>query len=414
MSSQTAVLLIHDGREVSPFLLRRLRACGLDVHVAAQQRLHQGADGGFVYEDPDQLADLALAHAMRHRIRYAAVGTVTEPRVRLAAEVAAQIGLPGPSAAAVASTSIDKVAMRDRLAAAGVAVPRHHTLTLLEDVALAAAVGQLGGRAVLKPRAGEASVGVVLAEASRVAGAVAAARASVAAARADGIAVDDSAWIVEEYVPGVLVSVDGVTLDGEVQVFGVVETALGPEPQFTLEANWLPARIGPELERAARGAAVAAVAAVGLERAAFHCELRLDSSGFKVLELAARLPGGQIPPAYLRALGIDIAAAQAALWLGRPLDVAPSRRIQVVQRGVFPRGPGVVRRARGFRRAAGIAGVWDFAGLARAGRPVITHPDVPVPLYYYATEGLDVGHAEMVARRAEAAVDVVVEQQPCE
>ncbi|HEU5268511.1 MAG TPA: phosphotransferase [Jatrophihabitans sp.] len=402
MTGDRHLVLFHDDRPLPPSVIRSLgRVCGaltvlaptaeLGPHLAADQVVRWTGD---VESVPELLAG---------RPAPAAVGALVERCVLPAARVAAALNLPGPDPHAVAGTSIDKAEMRRRLSEHAVTGPRWIRLDRLTPEALRAAVGELG-EAVLKPAGGENSVGVLALDRDSDPAAVAATAARFAAGSL-GVRPDEP-WLVEERLPGVLVSVDGFALPEEILVVGVVETELSPLPYFTHEANWLPPRLSRAEVDAATELAVRAVGALGLTDTPFHAELRLGPAGPAVVELAARVPGGQLPPAYARAYGIDLVEQAARLWCGLRPDTELRRRVQILQRGVWPRQPGRVISVSGYERAAKLPGVWDFVPIAAPGDRIRLAPELPTPLYFYGVESLDVGTVTAVAARVEDTVRI--------
>jgi hypothetical protein len=409
------LLLLHDGRSMPQATSRALagavarRDLGLLV-VSPQDwpSLRAELPCTRVWEadprDPGAVGE-TLDRAGFDAAGLVGVGTLTEPVVPTAAAVAAAHGLPGPSPRAAARTASDKLAMRSALSEACVPAPAFAALERLDPGEVADALRRFGGPGVVKPRAGEGSAGVVLVElGDDLERRLALAERGRRAAGAGGL----PGWLVERYVPGALVSVDGFVTGGGLRPVGVTETELSPPPFFVLERNWLPARLDAALCARATEVVGRAVRAFGLDDCAVHAEVRVDGDEALVLEVAARLPGGQLPAAYGRAFGVDLVEAQVALWLGEPIDVEPRHRIQVHQRGEFPRIEGVVRHAHGGLRAAGLAGVWQ-ASTCAPGQEVPVPPDPTVPLCYLGVEGLDAVTVKAVMERAVSAIDVAVE-----
>ena len=54
--------------------------------------------------------------------------------------------------------------------------------------------------------------------------------------------------LIEEYLSGPVVSVDGIVQNKKINTIGMVEFVMGPEPRFTQEANYIPARLDKETQ----------------------------------------------------------------------------------------------------------------------------------------------------------------------
>ena len=175
---------------------------------------------------------------------------------------------------------------------------------------------------------GDDSFGVMkIDECSDIASVIGECRGSWSPSRA-GFKNFPDVWLLEEYIPGTVVSVDGVIQNRRVQFAGLVEIGMGPEPHFTQCANWLPARIREQEAKACFVLTQRVIAALSLDQCGFHCELRLSPKGTpSLIEIAARLPGGLIPEAYSRAYGLDLASAMLDVWMGRPAILRSRKKV---------------------------------------------------------------------------------------
>lgn len=404
MSGRPPLLLVDPGPPRKKWLLERFLRQPVEL---------------FVLTDPDDrwpdallpperiiqapLATKASAEAIATMLaqaapRFAGVGTCYERSVTLAADLAERWGLPGPSAAAARRSSASKIAMRETLARAGVQATRFAIAA--DPAGLPAAVAEIGFPCVIKPASGADSAGVrKLCDADDLVAALRDARALDADRRAAGAAIFDPRWMVEEFLSGPLVSIDGIVRHGEATVFGVTETELGPEPWFTIEVNRMPPRLSATSVAALEAAAIAAVRALGFVTCGFHAELRLTPAGPRLIEVAARVAGGEMPKGYFHRHGIDMAAAMTALWLGQAPDLTPRWSRFVLQEGVFPRGDGTLGAIDGIERARAVAGLFDLAQICRPGDRILAGSAAARPIYYFAIEAES--RAALEQRRAE-------------
>jgi biotin carboxylase len=103
--------------------------------------------------------------------------------------------------------------------------------------------------------------------------------------------------LVEAYVPGWELSIDGLLSDGELTVTAVFDKPDTPQgPTFEETVLVTPSRLPQPILSEALGTAARAAAALRLRHGPIHAELRLDArdSGRRptMLELAARSIGG--------------------------------------------------------------------------------------------------------------------------
>jgi biotin carboxylase len=239
-----------------------------------------------------------------------AVVALDDRGVLVAARAAAHLGLPHNSPESVGRTR-DKEAMRDALASGEVPQPRYAAFDDPADaVGLFEAIG--GGPCVVKPVGLSASQGVIRADDSPA--------AVAAAERAHEIA-GGGRLLIEEYVAGTEVAVEGLLRDGSLEVLAVFDKPDPMEGPYFEETIYVtPSRLpGPVLERIARVTA-AACASIGLTEGPVHAELRVDGMRLWILEVAARSIGGLCARALRFGAGISLEEVILRHALGMALD----------------------------------------------------------------------------------------------
>jgi cysteine synthase A len=357
--------------------------------------------------DTERLAAMVETFRSSGGIVFDGVGTYHERAVVAAALLAQAHGVPGPSIASIARTSHDKIAMRQTLRDAGVATPSFAVVNDLQD--LAAAVARIGLPCVVKPVSGADSDSVrKLTCADDIAAAQRSGRAIGSRGRGGNLRPFDGRWLVEAYLDGPLVSVDGIVERSNVRMIGMTEMELGPEPWFNIEVNWMPPRLESGQCAACEELAESVVEALKLDCCGFHAEMRMTHEGPVLVEIAGRIAGGHMPEGYRRSLGIDLTEILTRLWLGQPVIIEPQRRRHVLQKGVFARSEGVLTHLFGAAEAAALPGVTDFQVVTRHGSPVLVYPRASQPLYYYAIEAEDANSLADLAKRVETMVSWTV------
>lgn len=261
----------------------------------------------------------------------AGVVTFDERYVEPVAQLAEELGLPGPGLAA-AQACRDKWRTRQRLALAGVGAVRAELVHSPE--AAVDAARRLGLPVVLKPRSLGASFGVVRA---RTPAEVSAGFETAASAvrTAPGMVVDHPGVLVEEFVRGDEFSVDLVVHRGRVIPVFVAMKMVGFAPSFE--------EIGHVVEADAAGRLPgltdflqAVHDALGFRDGVTHTELRSAADGYRIMEVNARLGGDLIPYLGLLATGIDLPGAAADLALGREPVLTATRRRAAAIRFLYP------------------------------------------------------------------------------
>jgi biotin carboxylase len=307
-----------------------------------------------------------------------AVVAADTPMLVLAATVAAQLGLPhNPVEAMLNATGKDR--QRQRWAAAGVAQPSFRIVpAAATDDAIADAARAVGFPCVVKAVSLSASQGVLRADdpvsavtaAGRILDVLPAARRPAA-----------ESLLVEEYLSGPELSIDGLLADGDLTVTAVFDKPLTPDgPTFEETLLITPSRLPAPVLAAAIGTAGQAARALGLTCGPIHAELRIDDRGGHatpaMLELAARCIGGLCSRALRFPGGASLEELVLGNALGRPIPDAchyPARPCGVFMLPV-PR-PGVLRAVKGRENAAAVPGITGLTITIPPGRRVLPLPD---------------------------------------
>ncbi|MDH6578167.1 biotin carboxylase [Kitasatospora sp. MAP5-34] len=321
-------------------------------------RVRQEADEVLVVDTNDE-EELFRAVASAHGAApFAGVLPGFEFYVPVAARLAARLGLRGLPADTVEGVR-DKAVMRAAMAAAGLRVPRFAEVSA--EAQLEAAAARVGFPCVLKPVDSAGSVHV-----SRADGfgqLLAAYRALAEDSRPDMGRLSDGRALVEEYLDGPELSVEGcVGADGRTVVVALTHKVLGPEPSFVEIGHVVQADLPPKARHAVEEYVREVVGALGVTVGPFHCELRLVADEPVLIELAARLGGDRIPDLVEAAVGVSLPELAVAAHTGLDSEVLASRAPRAKYAGIrFLTAPGVTgrRAVEGMDRIAALPGVLE-------------------------------------------------------
>ncbi|HET9168143.1 MAG TPA: ATP-grasp domain-containing protein [Actinocrinis sp.] len=258
---------------------------------------------------PDTM--LAAARRLAQTAPILGVLSWDEALIVQTARLAHRLGLPGAGVAGIEGCR-DKPLTRRLLTAAGLPQPRFAYVR--DEADAVAAAERFGYPVVIKPRAGGASIGVMLAadttaarEAFRVA----------AEASLHGSPAYAGGALVEEYLAGPEISIDAAVADGDYQPLFLARKTVGMAPFFEELGHVVdagdPLLADPEL------IATLAVAhrAIGFRYGVTHTEVKLTTRGPVIVEINGRLGGDLIPLLGRYATGIEPGAVAVELALGR-------------------------------------------------------------------------------------------------
>jgi biotin carboxylase len=254
------------------------------------------------------LVKTAQEIAAEHSV--AGVFSYDETTVVTAAHIAETLGVPGLSVDGVENCR-NKHRTRQALTSAGLPQPRFAYVTSLAEAITAA--DAFGYPVVLKPRGCGASMGVVKVDDP---GDVEAAFAVSEAASHAGAFAYEGGVLVEEFLDGPEISIDGAVYHGEYQPFVLARKRVGFPPYFEETGHTVTAEDPLFYDAEVRRVLTDAHRAVGVRDGITHTEIRLTDRGPAVIEINARLGGDLIPYLGRLATGIDPAYVAVDLATG--------------------------------------------------------------------------------------------------
>ena len=296
---------------------------------------------GFAYADVSEAVDFtdadAVAEVARRNDVDAVVAISTDRAVPIAAEIAERLGLPGIGTA-TARVMTDKGAMRLRLEEHGVPQPVFGLLR--GDIDPAWELDAVGTPAVLKPVDSGGQRGVfVISDHTELAHYL-------------PEALDHSRTrqaILEQFIDGGELNGIVVVRDGEPLLLTLSDRLRPPGPGFGV--GWIhlyPSSLDAESLESAEHVALAAVRALGLrDGIAFPQLLVTQDRQALVVEVAARIPAGQMADLVRCATGVDLVdiALHQALGLAVGDDMVTPRfhrpiaiRFLTASPGILPTG----------------------------------------------------------------------------
>lgn len=241
---------------------------------------------------------LAAARDVQAQRPVAGLLSWDERYIIVTADVADTLGLPGASPAGVRACR-DKAASRDILRAAGLPQPdSRYCLTPDEAVTFA---GRVGYPVVVKPRGMGASIGVARADSD----ADLRLRFQEAAdSSLQGAAAFQHGALVETFLTGPEISVDGRVVAGQFEALWVARKSVGLPPHFEETGHVVdaadPLLTDPGLQDVLQRAHTAA----GFQDGMTHTELKLTPAGPVIVEINGRLGGDLIPHLATLATGL--------------------------------------------------------------------------------------------------------------
>ena len=287
---------------------------GLEVAVASDvgQPLNAYPDRSLTADFSDTTAGAAAIARYADSHPVDAIVPVDDGGTLLAARASALLRMPGNTPAAVEATR-NKGVLRRLLAEAGLASPPFRLCRFDEDAAAIAAT--LHFPVVVKPLSLAGSRGVMRADDASAFVAVVARLHRMLSQPATAVACGDTAgeYLVEGYLPGEEVALEGLLIDGapggaSLQVLALFDKPDPLEGPFFEETIYVtPSRLPVARQAEIREVAAAAARAIGLERGPLHVEFRISDDEVFPIDIASRTIGGHCA----RSLRFDVGAGRS-------------------------------------------------------------------------------------------------------
>lgn len=380
-------------------------ALGVRLVIASQGRhsvIPAIADGIHIdFENVAEAVEEIAAAGARESID--AIVACDDLTLEVATRAAARLGLAHNPLAAVSAARRKDLA-RAALRAAGLPAPRFKCLNLSQPMTPQTA--ELDYPCVIKPLAMAASRGVVRVDSEEE---LLGMLPRVAAIVAESVVPDERDQVlVESFLPGTEIAVEGLLSDGCLHVLAVFDK---PEPldgPFFEESYYITPSRQPRalLDRAAERLSQAC-AAYGLREGPVHGELRLHDGEAWIVEVAARTIGGDCARLLTFGAGRTLEELVLRHALGWPLDLDPAVGAAGVLMIPTP-GGGTLRRVEGVLAAQQVPGIDDLLIAVREGYELTPLPEGGTYLGFMFAHGDTPAEVESALREAHDRLNIVM------
>src|SRR5579885_145441 len=365
---------------------------GVDMPAALADFWH--APLGLDFADLEQATRAIVDYAAKQPLR--AIVAVDDSATLLAAHASAALGLPhnSPDAALAAR---DKHVMRRLLAAEGVPVPEFRRFAAGDDPTWVAA--QVEYPCVVKPLRLSGSRGVIRADSPEEL--MAAFTRTRTMLLADGNPLEEAHLLVEQFIPGFEVALEGLLTDQKLQVLALFDKPDPLDGPFFEETIYVtPSRLPEATQAAIADCAEKAALSLGLREGPVHAELRVNGDGPWIVEIAGRSIGGLC--STILQFGVDMCLEELILRQAIGLEVGSvSREQQAVGVMMIPiPGAGMLRAVHGVEQAEAVPGIVGVEITARLHNQIVPLPEGDSYLGFIFARGDTPAQVEAALREA--------------
>ncbi|MFT5116396.1 MAG: biotin carboxylase [Parasphingorhabdus sp.] len=349
--SDILLLAPHASYRIVPFL-NTCHQLGVSTLLATADgglSLPQNRDG-ILLDLTNKAGVVAAVRELHDNNKLRAIIGTDDSTMEVAARCARELGLPGNSPHSVQLTH-DKLLAREALADSGLNIPEFFRIDLNKPLELAKLPAF---PVVLKPRALSASRGVIRCNnRSDLEAAIIRVKRILSAE----YKIPDFVCLVEKFIAGVEVAIEGLLTNGKLQVIAIFDKPDAMDGPYFEETYYVtPSRHKEttliQIEEAARQVCYQ----YGLTNGPIHGEFRVNDDGIWPLELAARTIGGKCGRLLEFASGVSLEKIVIQHAIGREPKIQSIKGGAGVLMIPVP-GNGVVRRVEGISAARQVNGI---------------------------------------------------------
>src|SRR6266487_10080 len=257
---------------------------GIDLPEKLSEYWHVSL--GLDFLDPEASVRTIVEYARQHPI--AAIISVDDSASEIAARASGALGLAHNSPRA-AEAARDKLLMRRLMTAGGAPCPVFRPFLLSDDPAWVAA--QVTYPCVVKPLRFSGSRGVI--RANNVEEFVVAFNRLKRLLLAEGYAEEETSILVEDFIPGFEVALEGILTRGQLKVLALFDKPDPLDGPFFEETIYVtPSRLPVKVQEEIARCVTIGAASLELREGPVHAELRVNEQGPWMLEIAGRSIGG--------------------------------------------------------------------------------------------------------------------------
>lgn len=307
------------------------------------------------YDSEKLIIDVA-AYLYKNKMKLDAITTFFEMNIVQTADLASALGYKFISPKAARQSSGNKLLMKLRCQEKRIAIPKFTVFNNRKDGLKG--LKKIGTPAVLKPVKSGHSFGAAYIDSDDEDEFL---KIFIKARKQLDSKIDEwmeyydnykEDFLLEEYLSGPVVSVDGLIKEGRIMICGFAEFIMSSLPFLLQERVYIPASFSTRIKKSCFLQAKKIIKALEFDNCGFHCEMKLTKKrGPILLEIAARPPGGNMLAGYFNAYGIDFTGLYLDIFLENKTSFKkPRSRKFVVHGGITAKKRGIIKKIEGLNK----------------------------------------------------------------
>lgn len=154
----------------------------------------------------------------------------------------------------------------------------------------------------------------------------------------------DGMYIVEEFIEGDEISVEGLVINGKLEIIQITDKILGPPP-YNVEMGHIQPSTYWHRKAEIQDLLQRIISISGLNHCAVHPELKINERGIYIIEIGPRLGGGFITSDLVPlSTGIDIEQEMINTLLGKSINLKRDDHAAMIKYFALPEGTVVTKK----------------------------------------------------------------------
>ena len=336
--------------------------------------------------DIQTVLDVALSFVSKNKAEISAVGTSGDDLLVVATDLAVLLDCPNIGSSSARKTCCNKLAMRLWLnKSKGINQPIFGTFNIFKDEKYI--FDAFVKPCVVKPIFGTSSHGVLMIKDNSYdyGEVIRMIKSTVNRDNRESFKRFSGDMVIEEYIPGKMISLDGFVQGGKLIVVGSIEFIMGKEPYFTQVSSYISARLTKEEFSSTKKMLSLIVKRLGFENTPFHAEFRLKDGKPYLVEIAGRIAGGFIHETFNTVYGVNMIGLMLDCWLGNNVDKVYKFKGVNFHTFVYPD----IKRdslldSIDYANIKTDKNIWYFRQISQKGDLLKSYPKMPTALYEYS------------------------------
>lgn len=215
---------------------------------------------------------------------------------------------------------------------------------------------------------------------------------------------------LEEYIVGTELSIETVTFNKQTTLMAFTDKHPVEEPYFIETGHKYPCTLPKEDQAEMFKELKEILSFFSVENTVCHTEAKWDGKKMTVVEIAARLAGGSVPPLIKMASGYDVTSAAIDVALGIKPNININWNMGVTARAITWDRFGIIKNITGVEEARLMNGVKQIDLYRNIGERTTQPPDDTFPMGRIIAIGKDAYEADSIAMQAASKIKYSVDQ----